>query len=458
MKQPIQQKLWPILLTTMFASFMNPFMLAAVNIALPNIQTDLNCNATTLSWVTNSFLLANAMVLLPLSKAADTWGRVRFFKIGLLIFTLFTLLSAWSPSIFVLLLMRVFQGAGAAMMHVTGVAILTEAYPAEKRGVVLGINIGAVYAGLSMGPFIGGILTQWAGWQAIFLVVAPMGLVALLLAHFNLKIKHIQKTASFFDVKGTIIYALAIFAFIYGGGKIRTSYGIVLTIAGILLMFLFFRIEKTRINPIFNVSLLKNNKRFAYSNYAALIHYSTTFGIGFLLSLYLQYAKGLSPRDAGLILIVQPVIMAISAPLTGKLSDKIDPGKIASLGMLLTLVALVALVFLTETSSLVYITAILVMLGLGFGLFTSPNTNAVMSSVERKEYGMASGINATMRVFGQTLSMMVATLFISFYLGKLSLSADTILLFLKSMKIYFIFFSVFCIPGIWFSIQRGKKK
>lgn len=451
-----KRKLWPILVTAMFASFMNPFMLAAVNIALPNIQEEFNCSATMLSWVTNSFLLANAIVLLPLSKAADIWGRVRFFKIGLYLFTLFTLAAAFSPTVGILLVMRVFQGAGAAMMSVTSIAILSEAYPAEKRGVILGINIAAVYAGLSLGPFIGGLLTEWGGWQTIFFAVVPLGIISIVLAQFSFKSVFQHKPKIFFDIYGTIIYVVAIFAFIYGGGKIRTTYGSITFVVGISLLVLFFYFERTRLNPILNVLLLKKNKRFAYSNYAALIHYAATFGIGFLLSLYLQFAKGLSPRDAGLLLVVQPVIMAISAPLTGKLSDKVDPGKIASTGLLLTLFALVALVFLTSASSLLFITVVLVLLGLGFGLFTSPNTNAIMSSVGKKDYGVASGLNATMRVFGQTLSMMMATLFISVYLGKLSLSPDTVELFMKSMKIYFIVFAVLCIPGIWFSLQRGK--
>lgn len=451
-----QNKLWPILVTAMFASFMNPFMLAAVNIALPDIQEQFQCSATMLSWVTNSFLLSNAIVLLPVSKAADLWGRVRFFKIGLYIFTICTLLTALSPSITVLLVMRILQGAGAAMMSVTAIAIITEAYPAKKRGVILGINIGAVYAGLSLGPFIGGLLTQIGGWPAIFFAVVPLGLASIVMAHLSLKQVHIHKVKSFFDINGSIIYALAIFAIIYGGGKIKNTYGIIILASGIALMALFYFFEKSRINPIFNVSLMKSNKRFAFSNYAALIHYSSTFGVGFLLSLYLQYSKGLSPRDAGLVMVVQPVIMAITAPLTGRLSDKVDPGKIASIGLLLTLISLSLLVFLTTDSSLNFIITALAVLGFGFGLFTSPNTNAIMSAVEKKDYGIASGINATMRVFGQTLSMMMATLFISFFLGKLALSPETIEPFMHSMKLYFIFFAALCIPGIWLSLQRGK--
>jgi MFS family permease len=249
---------------------------------------------------------------------------------------------------------------------------------------------------------------------------------------------------------------MAIFSLVYGGGKILTPYGSAMFALGILLFVLFFRFEKRIMSPIFNVELFRTNKLFSFSNMAALIHYTATSGTGFLLSLYLQFSKGLSPRDAGLILVAQPILMAISAPLTGRLSDKTRPGILASIGMIMTLAGLFSLTFLTKDTSIGYITAILVLLGLGFGFFSSPNTNAIMGSVDRKDYGIASGISSTMRVFGQTLSMMIATIFISLMLGKLKISAETIDLFLKSMKICFTLFALLCIPGIWFSLQRNR--
>jgi len=456
MEQKSTVKLWPILATAMFASFMNPFMMSAVNIGLPAIQADFDCNATSLSWITNSFLLANAIVLLPVSKAADNWGRVKFFRLGLFLFTIFTLLSALSPNLPTLMVMRALQGAGSALMSVTALAIVTDAYPQQKRGVALGMNIAAVYTGLSVGPFIGGLLTQLGGWQLIFYSVVPLGAITIILSYFNFSHSQPIHKAPPFDIKGSLLYALAIFAFVFGGGKIRSSAGIIIWLAGIVLMVYFFYFEKRKEFPILNVSLLRNNRGFTFANMASLIHYSATFGIGFLLSLYLQYSKGLSPRDAGLVLVIQPVIMAITAPLTGRLSDKFNAGYIASVGLLFTFIGLIGLVFLNQSSSIGTITLFLIFLGLGFGFFTSPNTNSVMSSVERKDLGVASGINATMRVFGQTFSMMLVTIFISLYLGKEKISADTVVLFLKSMKISFVLFALFCIPAIWFSLQRNK--
>jgi EmrB/QacA subfamily drug resistance transporter len=450
-----EQKLWPILLTTMFASFMNPFMLSGVNIGLPNIQHHFGCSATSLGWIINSFLLANAIMLLPVSKIADTFGRVKFFKIGLYIFTIFTLASALSPNIPLLITMRIFQGAGAALMQVTGLAIVTSAYPPDKRGVALGLNIGAVYTGLSLGPFIGGLLTQLGGWQLVFMASVPFGIFAVILAHLNLKESHLIKSNTSFDLKGSIVYALAILSFIYGGGKILTPYGFAFFVAGILLFILFYIIENKHQSPIFNVQLFRTNKLFSYSNMAALINYSATSGVGFLLSLYLQFAKGLSPRDAGLVLVAQPIMMAISAPLTGRLSDKVRPGILASIGMFLTLSGLVAFSFIEKDTPIGAITIVLVVLGLGFGFFSSPNTNAIMGSVDRKDYGIASGTSSTMRVFGQTFSMMLVTIFISMMLGKAQLSVETVDLYMTSMKICFAIFAFFCIPGIWFSLQRN---
>jgi EmrB/QacA subfamily drug resistance transporter len=451
-----EQKLWPVLLTTMFASFMNPFMLSGVNISLPDLQHHFGCSATLLGWIINSFLLINAILLLPVSKMADIYGRVKFFKIGLYIFTIFTFATALSPNIPILIVMRIFQGAGAALMQVTAIAIVTSAYPPNKRGIALGLNIGAVYTGLSLGPFIGGLLTQWGGWQMVFVASLPFGIIAILMAHLNLKESQLVKNDSPFDIKGSIVLSLAILSFIYGGGKILTSYGIAFFIIGILLFIIFFTIENKHQSPILNVHLLKTNKLFSYSNLAALINYSATSGVGFLLSLYLQFAKGLSPRDAGLVLVAQPIMMAISAPLTGRLSDKTRPGILASIGMFLTLAGLIALSFIQKDTPIGMITAVLIILGLGFGFFSSPNTNAIMGSVDRKDYGIASGISSTMRVFGQTLSMMLVTIFISLMLGKSQLSAETIDLYLKSMKICFTIFALSCIPGIWFSLQRNR--
>jgi MFS family permease len=197
---------------------------------------------------------------------------------------------------------------------------------------------------------------------------------------------------------------------------------------------------------------------FALSNLAALINYSATSATTFLLSLYLQYVKGLNPQDAGLVLVVQPVVMAILAPVAGRLSDKIEPRILSSLGMAITTAGLVVLVFIGERTGLNYIILALVIMGTGFGFFSSPNSNAVMSSVERKTYGVASGILGTMRVIGQMLSLGIATLLFALYMGQVEIGPQSYPLFLSATRTGFIIFSVLCGAGIFASLARGKTR
>jgi MFS family permease len=214
--------------------------------------------------------------------------------------------------------------------------------------------------------------------------------------------------------------------------------------------------ETRQKQPVLNISFFRNNTVFAFSNLAALINYSATFAVAFLLSLYLQYVKGFSPEHAGLILIAQPVIMVICSPIAGSLSDRIEPRIVASIGMALTTAGLVMLTFLSNVTSLQYVLISLVILGLGFGFFSSPNTNAVMGSVERKFYGVASGTLGTMRLTGQAFSMGMVLLLFALYIGRVQITPEYYPLFLKSMKIAFSISAALCFAGIFASIARGR--
>lgn len=195
---------------------------------------------------------------------------------------------------------------------------------------------------------------------------------------------------------------------------------------------------------------------FTFSNLAALINYSATFAVSFLLSLYLQYIKGFSAQDAGLILMYQPVVQAIFSPLAGRLSDKIEPRIVASAGMAVTVTGLLLLTSLEKQTSIEFIAVTLVLLGFGFGLFSSPNTNAVMSSVKRKFYGVASATLATMRLIGQTFNMGITTMIFTLYMGRVQIIPEYHPVFLESVTVAFTVFSVLCFIGIFASLVRGK--
>jgi len=207
--------------------------------------------------------------------------------------------------------------------------------------------------------------------------------------------------------------------------------------------------------PVFAVRLFQRNRTFAFSSLAALINYAATFAVAFLLSLYLQYIKGLSPQGAGLALVCQPVTMALFSPIAGRLSDRIEPAVIASLGMALTTVGLILLIFLSHSTPIGYVVVSLITLGFGFALFSSPNMNAIMSSVEKRYYGVASGAVATMRLIGQMVSMATATLAFSLLMRNASISPDTYDAFLSSVRWIFSIFSGLCLVGIYFSFNRG---
>jgi len=242
----------------------------------------------------------------------------------------------------------------------------------------------------------------------------------------------------------------------YGFSNLPALKGIIFVTVGVIGVIMFIAWEIRSKNPVLNMSLFRGSKVFAMSNLAALINYSATSAVAFLLSLYLQYIKSLSPQKAGLVLLAQPIMQAIFSPLAGRMSDKTEPRIVASLGMGLNVAGLFMLVFLRDETALAYIVVSLIFLGFGFALFSSPNTNAVMSSVERRFYGVASGILATMRMLGQMLSMGFVMLIFTLYMGRVKITPEYYSLFIESARTAFIIFAVLCIIGVFASLVRGK--
>jgi len=438
------------------SSFLTPFTSSSVNIALPSIGTQLSLNAVALSWVATAYLLAAAAFLIPFGRTADIYGRKKIFRLGIIIDAVASILCAISNSGEWLIVFRALQGVGGAMIFGTGIAILTSVFPAKERGRALGISTAAVYTGLSAGPLVGGFLTGHFGWRSIFWLNALLGLVIIVVVFWKLKGEWAEAKGESFDYVGSIIYSLALVAVFYAFSVLPALWGIWLIIIGVIGLAAFVWWETRQKQPVLNISFFRNNTVFAFSNLAALINYSATFAVAFLLSLYLQYVKGFPPEHAGLILIAQPVVMVICSPIAGSLSDRIEPRIVASIGMALTTAGLVMLTFLSDVTSLQFILISLVILGLGFGFFSSPNTNAVMGSVERKFYGVASGTLGTMRLTGQAFSMGMVLLLFALYIGRVQITPEYYPLFLKSMKIAFSISAALCFAGIFASIARGR--
>jgi len=446
----------PTLLVTTLGSFLIPFMGSSVNIALPSIGKEFAMNAVLLSWVTTSYLLAVGIFLVPFGRIADIYGRKKIFFYGFVIYTLSSFFIAMATSPFFLVASRILQGIGASMTFSTGMAILMSVFPAGERGKVLGINVAAVYSGLSCGPFLGGLLTHYFGWRTIFLINVPFGILIIFFTFWKLKGEWTEARGEKFDFIGSILYSFTLVTVMYGFSLLPGIWGAFFILLGVIGFWTFVKWEIKSESPVFDIDLFRNNKVFAFSNLAALINYSATFAVSFLLSLYLQLIKGLDPQEAGMILISQPVVQAVFSPFAGRLSDRIEPRLVASTGMALTVVGLFLFIFLNERTATPFIIANLALMGLGFALFSSPNTNAVMGSIEKKFYGIASGILGTMRATGMMFSMGMVMLIFSLHIGRAQITPSYYPLFIKSVKSAFIIFTALCLAGIFASLSRGR--
>ena len=446
-----------VLIVSAFAAFLTPFLGSAINLALPAIGKDFNTTAIELGWIASSFILSSAIFLLPFGRLADIVGRKKIFTYGISLFTFSTFLIIFSWNIQSLIAFRIVQGISGAMIFGTSLAIITSVFGPGERGRAMGINITAVYTGLSGGPVIGGMLTQYFGWRSIFAFLVPVGIISIYLIFKKMKPEWAEAKGEKFDWKGSVIYGVSLASFMFGFSKLPSVIGWIFLGGGLISGFFFLLFEKTISNPVFDIKLILRNRVFAFSGIAALIHYSATSATGFFISLYLQYLKGLDARTAGLVMISQPVMMALLSPIAGKLSDKYNPGIIASLGMGLTATGLIMLCFVNEMSPIYLIIIMLIIMGVGFGLFSSPNSNAIMSSVEKKHLGVASGVVGTMRMVGQMLSMGIAMMLLALYVGQEAIRPDNYAGLIAGMRTGFIIFSVLCIFGIFASLARNRK-
>ena len=438
------------------AIFMAPFMVTAVNVALPSIQAELGGNAVQLSWVATAYLLAMAVAMVPVGRFADIHGRKKIFLSGIMIYTISCSATAVVPSISWLIGLRVVQGIGAALFVPTSLAILTSIFPPLRRGSALGIYMGAVYIGASVGPFLGGLMTHYLGWRSIFLIMLVLGTTAFTAVTRNIKEEWADSRGEPLDILGSIIYAAALCALVYGATIVPSTRAWILLVIGMAGMGLFVYQEIRSPYPIFEISLFCNNRVFLFSSLTALISYSATYAVTFLLSLFFQYIKGLPPDMAGMVLMVQPIVQACLSPLAGRWSDRTEARLLASGGMAFMMMGLAGLSFVGPQTNLGFIIANLAVLGLGFALFVAPNTSATMGSVKPRQYGIASGTSSTMRLLGQITSMAAATVVLSIFIGREAIQPANYPLFVKSCRIIFMFFSLLCALGVvlTFSGQR----
>ncbi|MBC2723020.1 MAG: MFS transporter, partial [Desulfosporosinus sp.] len=406
----------------MITSFMTPFMGNAINLGIPQMALEFGVGQSLLNWVVTSYLLATAAFLLPFGRLADIMGRKKVFIIGMFLFALTAVGCGFAFSFPMLIIFRVLQGIASAMIFGTSMAILTSVVPPKERGKAMGLSAATTYIGLSLGPVLGGLICSTIGWRGIFYFTFILSLVVLSLTLAKLSGEWLGAVDKF-DTWGGILWIFGIVLFLYGLTDITAGFQYMVTfILGLTLLIAFVVYETKISNPLLPVRMFMSNRSFTFSNLAALINYSATFALTFLMSLYLQNVQTIGISQSGLILLSQPILMAALSPLAGRLSDRINSQILASLGMAITTLGLFFFIFLDEKTSILLVIINLAFIGLGFAFFSSPNSNAVMSSVDRTLYGVASSTLGTMRLLGQTLSMTIVALITS--LGMKNLTLD----------------------------------
>lgn len=500
-----------ILTMTVLTNFISTFLTSSMNLSTPAISSEFAVGAGTVGWFITIYMLASAAFAVPFGRLADIYGRRRILVIGQIALCAASLLVV-VPSFFpALLALRFLQGVGASMVSATNVAILSAAYPPGVRGRALGISISAAYVGHSAGPVVGGFLNHAFGWRSILVFIFLLSFAVLIAVVLRIPpdnrenvvkgktredeseiqgyqlgqaaqgsrirgtrgarctrdtrgaqgirgtqaARDARHAREPFDLTGSVLFLVSLTLFMYGLSTFANGLaGKLCAAAGALLLALFIRYEFSVEYPVVNVGLFARSLGYTLSNLASMLNYSATYMISYVLSIYLQVVRGFNSQTAGLIMIVQPVMIALLAAKIGTLSDRHSPFRLASFGMLLCTAGLVCFSFLKENTPIWMIAANLALVGVGFSFFSSPNTNAIMSFVKPEEYGIASSLVATMRSIGYTSSMAGITLIISWKLGDVPLAEAKPSEIVSTMHTAFLIFAGVCLLGVWLSSKR----
>ncbi|WP_296895343.1 MFS transporter [uncultured Methanobrevibacter sp.] len=420
-----------LLLICTVLSFFTVFAVNAVTIVIPSIAAEFHMSNIVQNWVTIIFLLVVAVLSVPAGQISGKYGLKKVTIISVVLFIIISIANVLVTSQEQFLACRLILGISLSFINVTSMAMIVNAFPPEERGKALGINITGVYVGLSLSPVIGGILNYNMGWKSVVLFGVPFLFVILAL----LLTKIDEEWSSFenipLDLKGSFAYGIGMVLFMYGFTILNTQLGVILTVLGVIILLIFAWIELKQENPVFDIRFFKNHK-FLSANFASLCAYLATYAVTTILNYHLQYIKGFDSQTAGMILLVAPLCQVVLAPIAGRLSDRFVPQILAAIGMALGTLSLFLFSFLDSATSIEFLFVAMILYGIGFGLFSPPNTNVIMGSVPPKDTSVASAAVATMRTVGQAMSMGILTLVFAFVMGDVPIIQQYYPLLLES--------------------------
>jgi len=412
-------------------------MFAGVGVTLPTMGRELAMSGGTMGLFETLYLGTAAALMLPVGRLADAGDKNTLYTVGVLLFTAATAVLGVLDSVPAYLAVRTVQGVAAAIVSATNMAILTEHVPRERLGRAIGVNIGAVYAGLSAGPFVAGLITTHLGWRWVYGVAAVIMAIASVATWRYLR-RNWSLPRLTFDWTGTLTSAAGLILLVTGSAAVESSpRGWWMLGAGVVLLAVFLLVERRAASPLVPLDILVGDKVMLRAIILQLLTYAGAFGTTFLFSIYLQEARGWTAAEAGRLLMLSPVLMAIFAPASGRLADRIRPQLLAAGGVALILAGTLAAFPVPTTGSLTLIVLSLVGHGVGFALFSSPNMRVIMSTAPRERTAMASALASEMRTLGMVFSMTMITIFLAIHVGGTGLGADSLPGLLTAMRLSF---------------------
>lgn len=415
---------WLVMISVCLALFIVTLMVSASNIAIPSIARDLHADAVSVSWIPSALLWGSIIILLPSGRLADNKGRKKLYLIGCAGFALVSSSVVLVQNIEALLILRVFQGLCTALIFATGLAIISSVFANSNRGTAIGITSSMVYLGLSCGPVIGGWITEHIHWKGVFWMPVPFMMLALVLIVMNVKGDWKNEKSESIDWFGSVLFALSASAFFIGVSELPDPMHILYVVIGVVLFFVFVKHQKQAKSPLIHIQALTENKPLISSVYSSLLMYSANFPIVFLLSLYLQYIHNLSPSEAGSMILIQTLIMMILSPLSGRLSDTYGAKVITTAGSFIFSMGFMVLIWVDMNTSMGFIMFGLVLLGIGFGLFSTPNNSSALGSVSKSKLSIVSSIMNLSRTMGNMFSTAFVIMLTSIILGEATIQPE----------------------------------
>ncbi len=453
---------WRAMFVVSIGVFMATLDGSIVNIALPTLTRYFNTEIATIEWVILSYLLTITALLLTLGRLSDMYGKKPVFAVGLAIFTIGSALCSFSASELQLIVFRIFQGIGAAMIMANGPAIISGAFPHTERGRALGLIGTVVSIGSMVGPVLGGFLIDLAGWQSIFYINIPVGIFGTAYALKGLR-KDEHHDGQEFDIKGAVFMFISVTSLMLGITEGQELGWGSFVIIGLFILFavfllLFLRVEASAGQPMVDLSLFRN-RSYSASNVSSFLSFVAMFTVIFLTPFYMVEILGFSTREVGLALISVPVVMALVSPLSGWIYDKTNSSLPGSLGIALSSLALYLMGNLGKDSGFWNIVLLMSMIGIGMGMFQSPNNTIIMGSVPKSRLGIASGFLAMVRNLGMVTGTAISGAVFNGILHSYQASgASYESAFLAGFHYAFTVSAVICAAGVLTSMVRVEKK